>query len=300
MLSGCTPFRRAALPAVVIVALLALVLAPPSIASIQSDTSYAVPANRVPSLTELCDSLGVYNFRLSNTCDVMMETRDASYAAEANVLARAVQDVLNEMRAIDEYEGRIPAAVDDLIALADDNVIVVRRLGDRIGSYVRQQRALRELLAKYTAIAEEGLRLMDSPFPVDSYGSDVVYALGQAHVAAVEMAWGIGREALQGDANAGQKARKALIEARLLLADVESTVRAQLMTKNASVLSLDEVQKMADRLAALASMLDEVEELTYATYNTEEAFKQLYAQLSANVYTIDKYIFSELLGLCFF
>ncbi|NLE46394.1 MAG: hypothetical protein GX620_16885, partial [Chloroflexi bacterium] len=270
----------------------------PSAASAALDVVGPVPAYRAPSLTELCDRLGAANFSLSNTCDVMVETRDASCAADASALARAVRDILDEMCLIDEYEGRIPAAVEDLKHLAAENEVLVQRLGDRIGSYCRQQKALRELLAEYTTIVNEGLEIMDRPYPVDSYGSDVVYALGQAHVAAVGMPWGVGREAMQGDVNAGQKVRKALIEARLLLADVESTIRAQLLAKNTSVLSSNETQSMADRLSSLTSMLDDVEELTYATYDTEKAFRELYAQVSANVYTIDKYIFSELLGLC--
>ena len=173
-------------------------------------------------------------------------------------------------------------------------MIVVRRLGDRIGSYVRQQRALRELLAKYTAIAK-GLRLMDSPFPVDSYGSDVVYALGQAHVARIEMAWGIGREAAQGDANAGQK-RKALIEARLLLADVSRRL-GPLMTKNASVCRWTRSEDGRSSCGWLRCSTKW--RSTYATYNARKHSSSC-TQLSANVTTIDKYIFSELLGLCFF
>ena len=88
MLSGCTPFRRAT-TCRSHSGIARSGAGTPSIASSQSDTSYAVPTSRVPSLTELCDSLEVY----ASVCRHVRRhdgTRCLLCAAEANVLARAV------------------------------------------------------------------------------------------------------------------------------------------------------------------------------------------------------------------
>lgn len=252
------------------------------------------------SFTELCDVLAALNFKLISICDLIMETRDTSYCMEASTAASLIPTVLEGMTTTPEYVGRVVEAVEELMKLASESQQLIRRLGSRLDAYIAEQRVLHDLLNEVDSLVDSDLLPMLRELPRTSNVTEIVYAVCQARMTAWQMAWGIAREVMQLDVNAGQKARKSMNETLGAIWLASSLARSQAIARNTSLMSSADSARLAVSLDRLSSLLGAIDNQVVVTYSSWSAVSKLHSDLSSIAYTTDKYIMAELLGTCFF
>ncbi|MCR4424810.1 MAG: hypothetical protein NUW23_01275 [Firmicutes bacterium] len=268
---------------------------------------FTAPAGARFQLDELCDVLGVLNLQALAAVDTMIETRDLKFRAAAMEALEAMKGVLAQIKAVPDIAERIPAAVDHLEAMRAGSIELVRRMGDRMTAFVSGRLALSSALAEIDALVARDIepllniartRARSSPTNTAAF-TEITGAVRQMELAAYLAGWGAAREVQFADANAAQKARKAMHEATSYLELASSNLDAQFISRDVSLFSPEENRALKEHMNHLARLSMEIPAHADLVYASWKVMTALYSGFAANVYTTDKYISSELLGICF-
>lgn len=250
---------------------------------------------------ELCDILAQGNFKAGTAIDAMMETRDPRYRDTAMEALGEIEMVLNAILKTPNLPERIPETVKVLLEMQTANRHIVRRMSDRLNSFLSGRRAISSMLEAMDHLMIEKVEPLI--YPARTMNPELFKVLSGFHhieVAAFQMPWGTAREAGWKDQYAGQKARKTYVDALTTLENASSELDAWFFAKDTHLFTLETNRQLAVFLPQLRQMAEDISDQVKTTYDSNAALNQLYTDFSANVCTLDKLIISDLLISCFF
>ena len=250
---------------------------------------------------ELCDILAQENFKAGTAIDSMMETRDLRYRDTAMEALGEIEMVLNAILKTPNLPERIPGTAKMLLEMQTVNRDIVRRMGDRMNSFVSGRQAISSMLESMDRLLIEKIEPLI--YPARTMNPELFKVLSGFHhikIAAFQMPWGIAREAEWKDQYAGQKAHKTYVDALTTLKNASSELDAWYFAKDTHLFTLETNRQLAAFLPQLRQMAEDISDQVKITYDSNAALNQLYTDFSANVCTLDKLIISDFLISCFF